>query len=117
MASKSHALHGTERSDGHHAERQAFERLRAALPAAYRIFPNVRWLGRTADHRGLRDGEADLVIAHPERGFLVIEVKSGEIARDEHGRWWAGGRALPVSPFQQASDNRHALLRKLRDLP
>lgn len=34
-------------------------------------------IGRTADHRGLRDGEADLVIAHPERGILVIEVKAG----------------------------------------
>ena len=42
------------------------------------------------DHGVEREGEADLVVAHPERGFLVIEVKAGPIARDSQGRWWAG---------------------------
>jgi hypothetical protein len=120
MASASRA-HGADESDGERdgerAEREVRERLRAALPPDYRVFPNVHWLGRTADHRGIRDGEADVVIAHPELGFLVIEVKAGEIARDEHGRWWAGTHQLDPSPFQQASLNQHALLRKLRDLP
>ncbi len=102
---------------GEAAERLVFERLRAALPADYRFYPNVAWIGRTADHRGLRDGEADLVIAHPDRGILVVEVKAGQIARDSHGRWWAGPHELNPSPFDQARDNLHALLGKLRDLP
>jgi hypothetical protein len=94
-----------------------FERVRAALPPEYRLYPNVAWIGRTAGHRGLRDGEADLLVAHPDRGILVVEVKAGQIARDEHGRWWAGRDELRPTPFDQARDNLHALLGKLRELP
>jgi len=102
---------------GEEAERLVIDRLRAALPKDYRVFGNVAWLERTADHRGLRDGEADVVIAHPDRGFLVIEVKAGEIARDAYGRWFAGPKPLNPSPFEQAKTSMHALLRKLDDLP
>ena len=102
---------------GRKAEQKVFERLRAALPAEYRLHPNVAWLGRTAAHRGLRDGEADLVIAHPDRGLLVIEVKGGRIARDARGTWLQNGRQLRVSPFQQAQTSRHQLLEKLSELP
>ena len=73
-------------TQGQGAERLVADRLRAALPPEYRLFENVAWLGRTAPERGLRDGEADIVVAHPDRGFLVFEVKSGEIQRDAHGR-------------------------------
>ena len=105
---------GSQQPAGRRAERLVHDRLRAALPAEYRLFPTVRWLARDRGH--LRDGEADLVVAHPEHGFLVIEVKSGEIRRDENG-WWAGGRQLTRSPFEQAADSRHALVGKLRELP
>ena len=99
---------------GERAERIVFERLRAALPDEYRLFPTVRWISRDRGH--LRDGEADLVVAHPEHGFLAIEVKAGELRRDADG-WWAGGRRLERSPFEQAADSRFALVRKLQELP
>jgi len=99
------------------AERLVFKRVRAALPAEYRLYPNVSWIGRTAERRGIRDCEADLIIAHPDRGILVVEVKAGQIARDGQGRWWAGSHELEPNPFDQAKANLHALLRKLRDLP
>jgi hypothetical protein len=102
---------------GDAAEQLVFQRLRSALPPDYRLYPNVAWLGRTADHRGLRDGEADIVLAHPDRGFLVFETKAGEIARDAHGRWWAGKQRLEPSPFEQARTNLHALMHKLEELP
>ena len=57
------------------------------------------------------------MLAHPERGILVFEVKAGVIARDAHGRWWAGGRQLDVSPWEQARTSMRALLHKLRELP
>jgi nuclease-like protein len=81
-------------AQGQIAGRLVVDRPRAALDPDYRLFQNVAWLGRTAANRGLRDGEADIVLAHPDRGFLVFEVKSGEIARDGHGRWYAGSRAM-----------------------
>ena len=65
----------------------------------------------------VREGEADIVIAHPEQGFLAIEVKGGPIARDSLGRWWAGNRQLDRPPFEQAADSHHSLVAKLRELP
>ena len=97
------------------AEHHVHDRLRAALPAEYILLPNVAWIVR---HHGTdREGEADLVIAHPELGFLTIEVKAGTISRDSLGRWWAGGRQLDRAPFQQAADSRHSLVAKLLELP
>lgn len=109
----------TDRSAGRVAERKVEARIRAALPKAvgYRVFANVAWTGRTKDHGQLSDGEADLVIAHPELGFLVVETKAGEIRRDAAGHWWAGHRELKPDPFTQAQRSLHALLRKLDELP
>jgi len=107
----------TLESHGEKAERRVFERLRAALPPEYRLYPNVSWIGRTAALRGLRDGEADLVIANRDLGFLVIEVKSGTLSRDDQGRWWQGKKLLDVSPFEQAKTSRYQLIAKLADLP
>jgi len=100
---------------GRRAERHVHDLLRAALPAEYVLLPNVSWVVR--DHGTDREGEADLVIAHADRGFLTIEVKAGRITRDSLGRWWAGGRPLDRAPFRQAADSHHSLVAKLRELP
>ena len=113
------APRGADDRAGAKAERLVEKRIRVALPTSdgYRVFANVAWTGRVREHGQLTDGEADLVIAHPERGFLVIETKAGEIRRDGSGRWYAGSRMLDPDPFTQATRNLHALLRKLGDLP
>jgi len=100
-------------------ERAVVERLRAALPEAggWHLYRNARWVGRTRAHGPARDGEADLVIVHPGRGILVLEIKDGPISVDGEGRWYAGGTALDESPFHQAEAGKRALLAKLRDLP
>lgn len=105
------------RTPGQKAEQLVFDRLRAALPEEYSFYRNVTWIGRTAADRGLRDGEADLVIAHAEKGFLVIEVKSGRLSRDKQGHWWQGTKRLDPSPFQQAMTSQHQLIAKLAQLP
>jgi len=102
---------------GEEAERLVHERLRAALPAEYRLYPNVSWTGPLREHGPAEDGEADLVLAHPERGLLVLEVKAGAPSRDAQGRWWVGPQPLDRSPFEQARRNRHWLVRKLLSLP
>ena len=99
---------------GEVAERLVVDRLRAVLPPDVALLHHVRWLSR--DRGYVREGEADVVIGDPDRGILVVEVKSGEVRRDANGTWWAGER-LPRSPFEQAADSRHALIRKLRELP
>jgi len=105
------------RTPGQKAEQLVLDRLRAALPDEYRLYPKLSWIGRTAPNRGLRDGEADLVVAHPEKGFLVIEVKSGRLSRDKQGHWWQGAKRLEPSPFHQAMTSQHQLIAKLAELP
>ncbi len=56
------------------------------------------------------------MVADPDRGILVVEVKSGEIRREDR-IWWAGGKRLQQSPFDQAAGSRYALVQKLRELP
>ena len=102
---------------GDRAERLVEDRLRGALPAGSRCYPNVRFVGRTRAQGPAHDGEADLVIVDPDNGLLVIEVKSGEPRRDGHGRWSIGDHELPRSPFEQAEAAKHDLARAIEGLP
>jgi hypothetical protein len=105
---------GTTLSRGEAAEQLVVDRLRAVLPDTVAVLPNVRWLSR--DHGTEHEGEADVVIGDPERGILVLEVKSGAVRRDGNGTWWTGPKPLDRSPFTQASQSRHALVKKLHEL-
>src|SRR5687768_15373171 len=109
--------HTAAMSRGQMAERRVVEGLRAALPDRCAIYENVRWNAPVRRHGPARDGEADIVIVDPERGVIVVEVKSGRPSRDHDGRWHIGDHALPVSPFEQASTSAHVLHDKLVDLP
>ena len=104
-------------SSGREAEVRVTERLRTALDTSWYFYPHARWLGHSAPGRPLRDGEADLVLAHPEHGLLVLEVKSGPVSRDAQGRWWSGSKQHVPGPFEQAESSKHALLEKLTGLP
>ncbi|HEY5435163.1 MAG TPA: ATP-binding domain-containing protein [Candidatus Limnocylindrales bacterium] len=101
---------------GDRAERIAEERIRAALPPDTRCYANVRFVARTRPTGPAHDGEADLVIVHPEHGLLVIEVKSGEPSRDARNRWFIGGHQLTRSPFEQAEDAKHDLVGAIGEL-
>ena len=102
---------------GEHAERFVEEQLRAALPDGARLYPNVRFTAKTRRDGPAHDGEADIVIVHPDNGLLVIEVKAGEPSRDAHGRWWLGDRQLDRSPFEQAEAAKHDLAAAIQALP
>jgi hypothetical protein len=101
---------------GDRAERIAEERIRAALPADARCHANVRFVARTRPTGPAHDGEADLVVVHPEHGLLVIEVKAGEPSRDARGRWFLGDRLLARSPFRQAEAAKHDLVGAIDEL-
>lgn len=92
----------------------------ATLPDPFHVFYSVKWLVRHRDHA--QDGEADFVVAHPELGVLVIEVKGGSIAFDaKTNAWTSTSRAGTVysikDPVEQARKNKYALLSKLQELP
>ena len=86
----------------------------------YSVFYSVAWQART--NRGAVDGEADFVIAHPDLGLMVIEVKGGSISYDARTKQWYSTDRNGVTheikdPIDQARTSHHRLLEKLADMP
>ncbi|WP_323796858.1 NERD domain-containing protein [Nisaea sp.] len=89
-----------------------------SLPPEYSVFHSVSWIARSDGEA--HDGEADFLICHPDRGFLVVEVKGGRIRADlGTGKWTStdqDGRVHDISnPFRQASTGKYNIIRKLRE--
>lgn len=103
------------------AEISVYEALRGSLLDGWHIYYSRPWLGLTPDGEE-REGEADFVVAHPDRGFLVIEVKGGAVSRRPETEEWVSRNRHGITnrikdPVQQASRSKHALLAKLKDQP
>lgn len=97
------------------AERKLYEAFRDGLTDDYTVFHSIAWLARDT-RGGAQDGEADFVIAHPDRGVLVVEVKGGHIRYNgTNGQWFSNDNPIK-DPFEQARSNKHSLLNKLKDL-
>ena len=79
------------------------------------LHPNVGFLARTRPTRArAHDGEADLVVAAPGARPARDRGQGRRAGRDAAGRWYAGGRHLDRSPFEQAEDAKHDLVRRHR---
>ena len=64
------------------AERTLYDHFRDDLDDEYVVFHQVNW--QVLDHsRRPRDGEADFIIAHPERGIIILEVKGSRVMLPE----------------------------------
>lgn len=98
------------------AERRLYDVFRRGLPDDYVVFHHVAWLVRDP-HSGAQDGEADFIIAHPDQGILVIEVKGGHIRYNGATGEWFSNDCLIKDPFEQAKGNKYSLLDKLKDHP
>ena len=92
-------------------EEKAFDALRL-LDNQYVIFHSFSWIGITDRIQG----EADFVIIHPEKGILVIEVKSGAIDY-KNGQWTQKniitGFTKIISPFAQANKSKFEIIERL----
>ncbi len=103
------------------AEYAVYEALADELGDGWLVIHRVRWQDRGG--RGpARDGETDFVLAHPERGMLVLEVKGGVVACDPASGKWSStdrhGETFEIrDPFEQAMGSCHALRRKIQSLP
>ena len=103
------------------SERRVYEALREGLGPKHSVFYGVSWLAR-APAGAARDGEVDFVIAHHDKGALLLEVKGGGVARDDvTGRWVSvdrTGYANEIAdPYAQVRSSKHALLHKLKEHP
>lgn len=103
------------------AEIKVFRKIGEELGDGIVAFYSRPWLGLKPNGEEI-DGECDFVIADPESGVLVIEVKGGAIEYDpEHGSWTStdrmGFRHKIKNPVDQARTSKHQLLDKLRKPP
>ena len=58
------------------AEVRLYDLFREQLGSGWCVFYSVAWLSPIYGDVP-RDGEADFIIAHPQKGVLLIEVKGG----------------------------------------
>jgi len=91
------------------SERAVYRAL-STLPPEYVVLHSFPWLRPCRDllEEPLREGEADFVVLHPNRGLLVLEVKGGFPVLC--GRQWMRGGKVMRDPFEQARRSRYALL-------
>ena len=88
------------------SERVVFGALQTRLPDPWQVWHGVAY---SAAQTGA-EGEMDFVVAHPDRGLVVIEVKGGQLTC-RGGRWCQDGRRLREAPAAQATREAHALVR------
>ena len=95
-----------------YGEMKVYEALRS-LGNQYTVFYSLSWVS-VNDRRTV--GEADFVVAHPDKGIFVIEVKSGEIEYKK-GEWiqtnTRTGKQKKITPYTQARKSQFELLERL----
>src|SRR5262245_29065798 len=99
----------------HHGDRAV---ALARLPDWYTIYHGYLFLERGRSRSGreyFREGEIDFVVFDRRRGLIVLEVKGGTIEYDpERGYRRRETSEYIRSPFEQARDNMHALMDRIR---
>lgn len=98
----------------HDSERLVYRALRDQLSNDFVVLHSYPWLRQDRDGT-LREGEADFVVLHQEKGMLVLEVKGGEL-RYQHGTWArkkSSGFAPITDPFKQARKSMHYLVERI----
>lgn len=95
--------------EGRAAERVVWEVLSAQLPSDAALFHSVSF----TDENG--ESEADLIVAWPNAGLAVIEVKGGHVTV-RAGQWLQSGATgiHRIEPVSQVQRTKHALFDFLR---
>lgn len=99
------------------AEVQLFRKFCQELQDDYHIFYRFRWHNPELEKP---IGEIDFVIAHPERGYICLEVKGGKCSYDPStGIWKSKDKNKSIhtidNPFEQALIASKAVLQMIKD--
>lgn len=99
-------------------EVEVFGRLRDKLTDAWEVFYSRPWWGINAKG-GEIDGEADFILAHPDKGFLFLEVKGGRVKFDPATSQWTSKDRNGIThnikdPINQALVCKHRYIVRLK---
>ncbi|TGM78604.1 DUF2075 domain-containing protein [Leptospira levettii] len=102
------------------AEYKVYDSLKTTLSGDWYVFYNVNWVGKRRSDGTIDDGEIDFVLAHPDKGVLVVEVKGGGIEYDAKLSRWSSIDRNKVKhdikdPFEQAKANKYFIITKLKE--
>jgi len=84
------------------AEQQVWQALKQSLRPHDVLMANLRITDDDGDH------EADVVVAMPDAGIVVVEVKGGRISHDGQ-RWRQGNNSRHLDPVAQARRCKYAI--------
>lgn len=98
-----------------YAERKLYAAFEEQLSDDFDVFHSVAWQVRDP-RAGVEDGEADFVLAHPDSGILIVEVKGGRIRYDGQTEQWFSNQYSIKDPFKQGRTAKYSLLKKLKEL-
>lgn len=103
------------------AEAKVYRAFRDRLSNDYVVFFQVGWILRQ-ENENAKDGEADFLVCHPDKGYLCIEVKGGGISFDAKTGDWSSidrhGTKNPIKdPVKQALHEKYSVLTKLNENP
>jgi hypothetical protein len=87
-----------------------YDSLRSRCPRGWYAWHSLRLMDRDGVF-----GEGDFVVADPERGVLVLEVKGGRIEQRD-GRWFQNSRPMSRDPRDQGYEFARKLLSRLDSL-
>ncbi|WP_186775629.1 nuclease-related domain-containing DEAD/DEAH box helicase [Rubripirellula tenax] len=79
---------------------------------------SANWMAKRHRNEPPRIGETDFLLAHPEHGLVIVEVKGGQI-EFEGEQWYSrdkGGRRHEIDPFQQVGRNAYELCWKFEQM-
>ncbi|HEY5526841.1 MAG TPA: NERD domain-containing protein [Candidatus Anoxymicrobiaceae bacterium] len=101
-----------------HGEALFYKWLKDGLSDDYRVFHGVHLL--TSSGHAMRRGETDFLILHKTKGFVVVEVKGGQVRRVASKSQWIstshdGKEHVIKDPFLQAEQNVNTLVARIRD--
>lgn len=60
-----------------------------------------------------RDAEIDMILLSQDHGMFIVEVKGGFISVED-GKWKTSEHYLKKSPFDQVTNAKHALIKRLK---
>ena len=100
----------------HDGERRAFERFREELSPLGWVIAHNLYVARR-EERGAYTHELDLLLLHPQRGMVMVEVKCGRIERTAEGSWLQNGQPMRKPPDDQATRAIYQLRDVLKDHP
>ena len=92
------------------SEQIVFNAIKKYLSKEWKVFHAFDYISRDKENK-IFDGEIDFLLYLPDHGFIVIEVKGGQISHKD-GQWLQDGHK--IDPVKQACKNKYAVLELLQ---